>query len=188
MVAFTADMLGRIWTAANGAGRFDASALREWSAGPDDRERLRAEVLRIRPLVADLRKEYAAHQRIREQHGDDPRMTGFQHESDEWLLDHMYRAGLFAEILLDQSESLTQYLQRLQAVRTERRVWCDEAEQLLADIIALRETLEWAERAARLWESQFCDEYQRRHPEAARLPFEPADLGPTNSARLPPVL
>lgn len=118
----------------------------------------------------------------------EPVLEGLDKASDELLLDRTYQFGLYAEIMLARLEVMDRRIPDLEQWRDKGKAWNKTAENLLNELRRLKTLYEDNEATMRRWCDQLCEEYERRHPELSKLPFQPLDLGPTNSARLPPVL
>jgi len=142
----------------------------------------------FRELLAKDQPETVRSEKLNRLAGSESDLGGLDEASDDLLLDRMYQFGLYAESILDRLEVLDRRIPDLEQWRDKGKPWNQAAEDLLQELRRLRTLYQENEATMRRWSDQLCDDYERRHPELPTLPFEPLDLGPTNSARLPSVL
>lgn len=142
----------------------------------------------FRELLAKNQPETARAEQLHRLTESGPDLGGLDKAPDDLLLDRTYQFGLYAEDILDRLEVLDRRIPNLERCRDRGMVWSEAAEDLLQELRRLRTLHKDNEVTLRRWSDQLCDEFLRRHPELPKLPFEPLDLGPTNSARLPSVL
>lgn len=142
----------------------------------------------FRELLAKDQSLTARFERLHKLAESEPDLEGLDKAPDDLLLDRMYQFGLYAEGILTRLEVLDYRILDLERWRDMGKAWNKTAEDLLQELRRLRTLYGENEAAMRKWSDQLCEEYERRHPELPKLPFEPLDLGATNSARLPPVL
>lgn len=107
--------------------------------------------------------------------------------SNEQLVGYAQNLGFQAEGLLDRIQVIDERLADLEEFKGQS-FWSDEANAIQTELNRLRSVFAWDEQVFRAWVGQLCGEYERRHPDAMRLPIKPLKLGKTNAARLPPVL
>ncbi|MCG8406690.1 MAG: hypothetical protein MI923_15955 [Phycisphaerales bacterium] len=139
-------------------------------------------------LLDEVQPEIARFEHFYEKTKAEPNLQELDKASDDLLLDRLYQFGLIAETLLDRIEIFDRRIPELEGWHNRGMAWSKEAEELLMAFRRLHTIYKWNETTLRRWADQRCDEYERRHPDRERLPFEPLDLDATNCARLPPVL
>ncbi len=171
--------------AGNGWGQDDS---RQLCQADTNQQILQVVISDVRGHLSELRAEIEAYENFYNKNRDDTDLSDLAEASDDLVLDRMYQLGLVAEKLLDRVEILDRVVRDFERCRDLTRVWTDDAGELLARLQQLRVIYIWVEKTFRQWSHLLCDEYERRHPELPKLPIEPLDLGPTNAARLPPVL
>lgn len=142
----------------------------------------------FRELLAKDQFETTRSEQLHELAQSEPELKGLDKASDGLLLDRIYQFGLYAESILTRLEVLDRRIPDLERWRDKGKAWDQAAEDLLQELRRLRTLHRENEATMRKWSNQLCEEYERRHPVLPTLPFEPLDLGPTNSARLPSVL
>lgn len=142
----------------------------------------------FRELLAKDLSLTARFERLHKLAESEPDLEGLDKASDDLLLDRMYQFGLYAEGILTRLEVLDCRVSDLEQWRDKGKAWNQAAEDLLQELRRLKTLYKENEATMRKWSNQLCEECERRHPELPKLPFEPLDLGATNSARLPSVL
>ena len=145
------------------------------------------EVSQKRQLMPELRKRVEPFQKLHDDVQNDPTLADMERWSDKQVLSLMHRLAEAAETALDHQESIGPYCTRLAAFQAEHRVDSEDCEDLLAELRSIEAMLAWSERTLRSWSIDFCNEYERRHPDLPKPPNTPVDLGYTNSSRLPEV-
>lgn len=187
------ELQGSPWTTG------DSPLGRRLAGVEDDRSLLAGQGVSAALLQAEIDRSWAIQDQAKdqvtfiaklyEQHRDSPLLgDDILAISDAELFDAIAQVNHLADWTLDELEPLSRYIRRLERFRDQGIVWSSEAQILLAELRRVESLYEWFETIARQWSEQLCAEYLRRHPELPRLPFEPIDFGPTNSARLPPAI
>jgi len=149
---------------------------------------LASEVRRVRALLIAAASEISWLRAIQTKAGSDATITGFESEGADALLRRLDGARYFVSATRNRLEPLSAYIAKLERVRRSGSVWSSDAESLLGELLGVRDVLIWAEAAGLGWSAQLHAEIERRNHDLPPLPFEPLDLGPSDSARLPQVL
>jgi hypothetical protein len=118
----------------------------------------------------------------------DPRLAGYESYSDKQLLTVMDQLAAVSQIHADYVTDLAAGTAFLTGWHCDFETWSDEADALLRELKGHEANLKWVSTITFQWSEDLGTEYDRRHPDVAKLPITPVDLGPSNSAILPSVL
>lgn len=117
-----------------------------------------------------------------------PEITGLSGPSDNELFHQITLCTELGEKAIDEVAALEEIVTVLERIKRSSNVWSARTESLLQRLHRLDESVRWLRKVARHWVELIAVEFERRRGGGHGLPFEPIDLGPSNSARLPPVL
>lgn len=122
------------------------------------------------------------------QHAQDTAIEGVEQFDDDKLLTVSGELALVSEVNGRWADDFQNAIRLLCDLRQRVSSWSQDAEDLVSELRHRYEQLRVCERICLECSLSTGREYDRRHPPSDVLPFEPIDLGATNSARLPPVL
>lgn len=150
----------------------------------------------LETAVANVRKSLTENKRtleraaeIRSKNEGDTTLGGFESYDDDQLLRTVDQLATVSSIHGEWSENVCEAVRMLEAIKEHRpAVWSRSAEELLGELRMNLDDLRWVEKTFYDWSNRVGEEFDRRHPDLPPLPFEPLDLGPMDSARLPSVL
>ena len=120
-------------------------------------------------------------------HVADPTITGLDRLADSRLISLMNRLAVKAETINDWLADIAGAICTMEIL--DQQVPNHKGlTNALSELRQLRDQFNWVARTFFSWSDQARAAYETRHPEVKELAIDTVDLGPTNSARLPPVL
>lgn len=150
---------------------------------------------RVRELIATVRN-WLQSNRVGLEHaamldskiGNDRRIEGLDRIDEEKVLNLVDQLAYVSEIHGRWADDISEALDLLRSIRTNAAHWPLDANELILVLEGHLASLRRVEATMLEWSRTFGREFDRRNPKSLELPFEPLDMGETNSARLPTVL
>lgn len=178
-----------VWTQAASHRTGPILPLRSRSLSGDvSQKRLREAIVTVRNWLNSNREFLEQAAQLDSKIGDDHTIEGLARLNDETLLNLVDQFAYVADLHGKWAEELSVACELLRSGRTNSAHWSPDGNELILELEAHLNCLRRVEATMFEWSHTVGIEFDRRHPDLLGLPFEPLDMGPTNSARLPPVL